>query len=240
MTRIAPLHHIRHARVQLHSFADAPKLRFALLGLSELPLACADFPICLAKEAETGRFNLIALFSLVEPRNLFWLHQKWQATYVPEATTTAPFRLDPNSEHGLAIDEDSVTLNPAGSQLFGSDGQPSDVLKNISARLKRVVADIADAQEMVNDFAKRRLIRPLQLVLQLDDGREHQIDGLYSLGTNVLAALEDDSVLELYRSGRLAAAALMSASLAQIERLRQLHNASGAKPIKGARVTIEE
>lgn len=240
MTRIAPLHHVRHARVQLHPFADAPKLRFSLLGLSELPVACADFPICLAKEAETGRFNLIALFSLVEPRNLFWLNQNWQATYVPEAATTAPFRLDPHGEHGLAIDEDGVTLNQDGVQLFGSDGQPTELLKNISARMKRVLADIADAQAMVDDFAKRRLIRPLHLVLQLDDGREHQIDGLYSLGTNALADLADDSVLELYRSGRLSAAALMSASLAQIERLRQLHNASGAKPIKTARATIEE
>jgi hypothetical protein len=240
MSRITALHHTRHASVQLRHLSGAAKLRFALLGRSELTLASADFPLCLAKEAATGRFNLIALLSLIEPRNLFWLNEKWHATYLPEATTTAPFFLDSSSEHGVAVDEDSVTLNAGGILLFGSDGQPSETLKNISARLRRVTDDIADAQRMVDEFAQRKLIRPLQLVLRLDDGREHQIEGLYSLGTEALAALTDESVVALYRSGNLAAAAIMSASLSQIERLRQLHNASGAKPITSARVTIQE
>lgn len=240
MSRIARLHPARHARVQLRHPASATKLRFVLLGRSELTLACADFPICLAKEAATGRFNLIALCGLSEPGNLFWHNDRWLATYLPEATTTAPFLLDPASEHGLAIDEDSVTLNDGGVQLFDPEGQPTELLKSASARMKRVTDDIADAQRMVDDFARRRLIRPLQLILRHDDGSEHQIEGLYTPGTEVLAALADAAVVELYRAGHLAAAAIMSASLSQIERLRQLHNASGAKPITSTRVTIEQ
>jgi hypothetical protein len=240
MSRVTALHRARHASVQLRDPSGPSKLRFALLGRSELTLAGADFPICLAKEAETGRFNLIALLSLIEPRNLFWHNDRWHATYLPEATTTAPFLLDPDSPLGLAIDEDSVTLNGGGIQLFGAEGQPTEALKNISARLKRITNDIADGQRMVDDFAHRKLIRPLQLILRFGDGGEHQIDGLYSLGTEALASLTDNSVVELYRAGNLAAAAIMSASLSQIERLRQLHNASSAKPITSARVTLEE
>jgi hypothetical protein len=226
--------------VQLRPTSSASGLRFALLGRSELTLACADFPICLAKEAATGRFNLIALLSLIEPRNLFCVNDQWRATYQPEATTTAPFFIDPDSEHGLAVDEDSVVLNAGGMQLFDASGKRTETLAHIATRLKRIADDIADAQHMVDDFARRKLIRPLQLILRLNDGLEHQIDGLYSLGTEALASLADNSVVELYRSGNLAGAAIMSASLAQIERLRQLHNASGAKPITSARVTIEE
>jgi hypothetical protein len=240
MSRITALHRGRHASVQLRPSANSFKLRFALLGRSELTLACADFPICLAKEADTGRFNLIALFSLIEPRNLYCVDDQWRATYQPEATTTAPFFIDPDSEHGLAVDEDSVTLNAGGVQLFDATGKRTEALANIAARLKRIADDITDAQRMVDEFARRRLIRPLQLVLRLNDGLEHHIDGLYSLGTEALASLADNSVVELYRSGNLAAAAIMSASLSQIERLRQLHNASGAKPITSARVTIQE
>ena len=239
MTRITALHHARHASVQLRKPVDASSLRFALLGRSEVPLACADFPMCLAKEAQTGRFNLIALLSLIEPRNLFWRNDRWHATYLPEATTTAPFRLDPSSEHGIAIDEDGVALS-SGMQLCGSDGRPTDTLVKISARLQRIANDVADAQRMVDEFARRKLIRPLQLILRFDDNREHQIDGLYSLGTDALAALSDDSVVNLYRAGNVAAAAIMSASLSQIERLRQLHNASSATSIASARVTVEE
>jgi hypothetical protein len=240
MTRITALHRARHASVQLRHPLGTSKLRFALLGRSELTLACADFPICLAKEAATGRFNLIVLLSLIEPRNLFCREDMWHATYRPEATSTAPFFLDPDSEHGLAIDEDSVTLGAGGTQLFGTDGRPTEALKSIAVGLKRIADDISDAQHMVDDFSQRKLIRPLQLILRLDDGREHQIEGLYSLGTEALAALADDTVVKLYRSGNLAAAAIMSASLSQIERLRQLHNASGAQPITSARVAIQE
>lgn len=240
MSRITALHPARHASVQLRHSPNSSQLRFALLGRSELTLAGADFPICLAKEADTGRFNLIALLSLVEPRNLFYCKDQWHATYQPEATTTAPFFLDPTTKHGLAIDEDSVELNAGGTQLFDDHARPTDTLTKIFTRLKRITADVADAQRMVDDFAQRKLIRPLQLILRLNDGREHQVDGLYSLGTDALASLNDESVLSLYRSGNLAAAAIISASLAQVERLRQLHNATGAQPITSARVSIEE
>jgi hypothetical protein len=151
MSRITALHRARHASVQLRQPVDTSKLRFALLGRSELTLACADFPICLAKEAATGRFNLIALLSLIEPRNLFCFDGQWRATYRPEATTTAPFVLDPTSEHGLAVDEDAVTLNAGGLQLFEENGKRTDTLANISTRLKRISSDIVDAQYMVDD-----------------------------------------------------------------------------------------
>lgn len=240
MSRITALHPARHASVQLRHSPNSFQLRFALLGRSELTLAGADFPICLAKEADTGRFNLIALLSLIEPRNLFYSKDQWHATYQPEATTTAPFFLDPTTKHGLAIDEDSVELNAGGTQLFDDHGKATDTLTKIFTRLKRITADVADAQRMVDDFAQRKLIRPLRLILRLNDGREHQVEGLYSLGTDALASVNDESVLSLYRSGNLAAAAIISASLAQVERLRQLHNATGAQPITSARVSIEE
>jgi hypothetical protein len=240
MSRITALHPARHASVQLRHSPNSSQLRFALLGRSELTLAGADFPICLAKESDTGRFNLIALLSLIEPRNLFYSKDQWHATYQPEATTTAPFFLDPTTKHGLAIDEDSVELNAGGTPLFDDHGKATDTLTKIFTRLKRITADVADAQRMVDDFAQRKLIRPLQLILRLNDGREHQVDGLYSLGTDALASLNDESILSLYRSGNLAAAAIISASLAQVERLRQLHNATGAQPITSARVSIEQ
>lgn len=240
MSRITALHHARHENVRVTQPPGSSRLRFALLGRSELTLAGADFPICLAKEADTGRFNLIALLSLIEPRNLFCYNEQWRATYQPETTTTAPFFLDPNSKHGLAVDEDSVELNTGGTQLFDTHGKPTETLTKLFTRLKHIASDVSDAQRMVDEFARRKLVRPLQLILRLQDGREHQIDGLYSLGTEALAALNDNCVVTLYRSGDLAAAAIMSASLAQIERLRQLHNASGAQPITSAKVTIAE
>jgi len=240
MTKIAALERTRHAALRLNPAPDVGRLRYAMIGLSELGTASADFPLCLAKDAHTGRFNLIALFSLEEPRNLFWHAHRWQATYLPQAAMVAPFLLDANTELGLAIDETSPRLGPEGVPLFEADGRPTGIVNEARVRLQRVTSDVADAQQMVDRFAELGLIRPLAVTLTRKNGTEHQIEGLYSLGSNALAALSDDVIVNLYRQGYIAAASIMRASLSQIERLRQLHNLSGTEPIVDLRVQVSE
>jgi hypothetical protein len=240
MTKIAVLDLARHAALRLHPTPDLSGLRYAMLGLSELPVACADFPICLAKDAHTGRFNLITLFSLDEPRNLFWLAQRWQATYLPQSAMTAPFLLQADTELGLAIDEDSPRLGREGIPLFEADGRPTEMLSETRARLQRVTGDVANAQVMVDRFAGLQLIRPLTVLLTRENGTRHLIEGLYSLGCDALAALSDDAIVDLYRVGYVAAASLMRASLNQMERLRQLHNRSGTEPFIDMKVQVSE
>ena len=240
MTKIAALDRARHGALRLKPTRELSRLRYALLGLSELAIASADFPICLAKDAQTGRFNLITLFSLEEPRNLFWLHDRWQATYLPQAATTAPFLLDAGAELGLAIDEEHPQLGREGIPLFEADGRPAQVLTEARARLQRTMGDIEAAQAMVDRFAELLLIRPLSVVLRRSNNTEHEIAGLYSLGARALADLSDDSVVNLYRNGYIAAASLMRASLNQMERLRQLHNASSTTQLADLRVRVAE
>jgi hypothetical protein len=235
MTTLLPIDPARHAQARMRLPADPSRLRFVRLGLSELGPASADFPVCLAKEVETGRFNLIALLSLAEPRNLYWHAGAWQATYVPMAARLLPFRLDPHGVCGLAVDE--VLLSAEGQPLFAPDGQPSEVVKAASVQLQRLVEDIAAAQALVDRLAALRLIRPIQCRLGHADGHTHRIDGLFTLDTDGLA---DDTVVELHHGGGLAAAAIMRASLAQLERLRRLHNLSAENPVAGLTVAVDE
>lgn len=172
---------------------NAGHLRYALLGLSEIALACADFPLCFAKDGETGRFNLIALLSLDEPRNLYWQNGGWRCTYVPQAA-------------------------------LGRGGLMAD--------------DLAAAQAMVDRFAGLGLIRAVEMVLALPDGREHEIQGLYTLSPQALADLDDRLVIELFRAGHIAAASLISASFCQLERLEQLRAAAQAGPRPDLRVKL--
>jgi hypothetical protein len=240
MSNIVPLERTRHAALRLHPLPDVSRLRYAPLGLSEITVACADFPICLAKDGQTGRFNLIALLSLDEPRNLFWLNERWQSTYVPEVALAGPFRLDARSDFGLAIDESSPRLARAGAPLFTPEGQPTEVLSAVRTVLERVRDDVAEAQKMVERFAELRLVRQLSVVLTRADGAEHQIDGLYSLSSEALAALSDETVVSLYRDGYIAAASILRASLSQMERLRQLQHASSRVPWHTLRVHVVE
>ena len=238
MTAIRPIDPVRHAGAHVRLPADPSALRFVRLGLSELGAASADLPIVLAKEAETGRFNLIALLSLVEPRNLYWHAGAWQATFMPAAARLAPFRLDGQGVCGLAIDE--TVLGTEGLPLFAPDGEPSGLVRDAAVQLQRLVADIAGAQALADRWALLKLIRPVRCGLRLADGHPHAVDGLFTLGTEALESLADEAVVELHRSGGLAAAAIMRASLSQLERLRQLHNLLAENPVASLTVAIED
>jgi len=261
MTRVRPLDAHRHRAWRFDAARAAATRTLVQIGLSEVALAAADMPVCLAKDATTGRFNLVALMGLAGPANLFATATGLAATYMPQAALLAGFRLDPAGVAGLAVDE--ATGGPvagagpgdrgpgaagfgdggsgaAGTPLFDADGAPAAVLGDIHAALERLVADVAAAQALVDDHAARRLVRPLRLVLRHADGAEHALDGLYTVGPEALRTLDDTAVVALHRAGRLAPAAVMAASLAQFERLRQLHDATQPHAIASIVVEVEE
>ena len=230
MTGIVPLSALTHARLRFDRSAAGATRRFARIGLSEIALAAADMPLCLAKDGQTGRFNLIALMSLIEPANLFVFGGGFQGTYVPRAALLGGFRLDPAGAGGLAIDPTDPSLGEDGRPLFDGD-RPGPLLIDIAQGLERLVADVAAAQALVDDWAGHRLIRPLALSLTKGDGTVHDLAGLYTVDEAAMRALPDTDVLALHRADRLAPAAILTASLAQVERLRQLHNVRFAPAI---------
>ncbi len=239
MSRVRPLNRADHGALRFDSSVVGSDRRIVQIGLSELTLAVADMPVCLAKDANTGRFNLVALVGLVEPANLFVHDRRFHATYCPRALQLTGFRLDANGVAGLAVVEDDQAIGMSGDPLF-QNGKPLPVLVGIAAALEHLVADIGEARALVDDYAAQRLIRPLNLVLQTDDGKDHVIDGLYTIGTEQMMQLPDDEVVRMHRSGALASATLLAASLVQVERLCQLHNAGGRQRLCITRLSSDD
>lgn len=239
MSRVELLNPTDHGSLRFDRTVVGPGQRIVQIGLSEIPLVAADMPVCLAKDATTGRFNLVALVGLVDPANLFVHDRRFHATYCPRALQLTAFRLDTGGVAGLAIDPSDPAIGAAGDPLF-EDGQPTPLAAGIAAALEHLVADIGAARDLVDGYAAQRLIRPLHLVLQTEDGHDHVIDGLYTIGTETLAQLADDAVLRLHRSGALASATLLSASLAQVERLCQLHAARGGQRLHITRLAHDD
>ncbi|MBJ6122367.1 SapC family protein [Sphingomonas mollis] len=224
MSRIAPLNMADHGALCFDRNAAGATRQIVQLGLSEIAFAAADMPLCLAKDANTGRFDLIALLGLVEPTNLFSFGGHFQATYIPRAALLTGFRLDPNGAAGLAVDVADPTIGTDGEPLF-ADGRPAPLLGHLHQALEQVMADIAAARTLIARYAAKRLVRPLILSVRKADGRDHDIAGLYTIDEPAMRALPDDEVVALHRADALAPSTILSASLAQIERLRQLHNA---------------
>lgn len=223
MNRIVPLRARHHGGLRFDRGAAAANRQFVRLGLSEIAFAAADMPLCLAKDAQTGRFELIALLGLIQPLNLFSIAGRFHATYVPRAAMLTGFRLDGDGDAGLAIDEADPTIGDRGEPLF-VDGRPSAMLDGLRQALERTMADVAAGRTLIDAYAARRLIRPLRLTARLDDGRDHDIAGLYTVDEAAVRHLPDADILALHHADALAPLTVLSSSLAQVERLFQLHN----------------
>lgn len=239
MSRVEPLDPAKHDALRFDHTVVGPARRIVQIGLSENPLVAADMPVCLAKDSGTGKFNLVALVGLVDPANLFVHDRHFNATYCPRALQLTGFRLDGDGAAGLAIDTGDPAIGTTGGPLF-KDGAPTPLATGIAAALGQLVSDIGAARDLVDGYAELRLIRPLHLVLKDDDGEDHAIDGLYTIGAEPLMGLSDGAVVRLHRSGALGSAALLTASLAQVERLCQLNNARGGRQLQIARLAADD
>lgn len=204
---------------------------YAVLGLSEIGLAAADYPLCLMKDADTGRFTVAALLGFAPGRNLFVVDGRWLATWVPGTLLRYPFYQDETAPHGLAIDIASRLLSRTTGEPLFEAGVPTARVGQIAGSIAALVADVGAAQGLIAALLDARLVRPLELVLTGADGRENEIDGVYSISVDALAELEDGQVLALHHGGYLGPAHGIAASLAQLERLRQLSDHQGGSPI---------
>lgn len=240
---IVPLHADRHARCTIGTRPDTAhgaRHNHAVLGLREVMLAAADYPVLMMKDSETGAFNIVALFSFAAGNNHYVVDVRWVATWVPGSMLRYPFYHDADAPHRLAIDEDSGLINAADGDPLFIDGLPAPFVVDIADSIVALLDDIAAAQSLAQTLAAHRLVRPLKIILARADGQENQIDGLYTISETALDELGDDAALTLHRQGALRTAAVMLASLNQLERVRQLHDYASEHPLAGFTYAISD
>jgi len=229
---VVALDRLRHARVCIApppDLAHAGQLNHAVIGLAEVALAATDYPLVLLKDALTGRFHLAALLGLAQNCNLFVLNSHWHATYLPLTVLRYPFFLDEGAPFGLALDEASDLICATGERLFDDQGEPTATTRSASEQIRQMSRDRAAMTAFVDDIVSRRLVRPLRIELAFEDGGFTQVGGLYSIDRCAVDALDAENLLQLNRRDYLAPMFVMEASLAQLNRLEQLHNARSAR-----------
>jgi hypothetical protein len=244
LTFIAPLDPIRHRGTRLGPFPDFSHARaqqHAILGSSEIVLAAADYPLVLMKRADTGQFNVVALYGFAAGRNLYVDGSQWRATYIPQNSLRYPFTANDSGVLGLALDERSGLIgNPAGYRLFDESGRPTDYTVQVADTLQWLRKDFAAMQELVQVLTQLSLVKPLSLLLRMEDATEQQIEGLYTIGDQALASLADHHIVALHRKGFLRAVSILAASLVQLNRLQQLHNAQSPVRIRDIAMSSAE
>jgi hypothetical protein len=117
--------------------------------------------------------------------------------------------------------------------LFTDQGTPSRYLQSIIWAFQ----DLQSGTEMTRLFIARllelKLIEPVDVEVEFDDGSMRRCVGLYTIDQDVLSRLEDSVVLELFRRGYMRLIHYMIASLKQVAVMARRKNSRLLKGTEG-------
>ncbi len=198
----------------------------------ELRQVQAQYPIVLRKNADSGRFEPIALFGLNSQENLFLDEGGWDASYIPLSVERQPFLIgvNPNpgaeSELSVHIDMDSPRVSQTeGEPVFLQYGGDSPFLQRITSVLLAIHEGHEQNRGLTDALAGLELLEPFTLDIQLQDGSKHKLAGLYTINEDRLRSLDGEAVADLHRAGYLEAVYMILASLPNFKRLIERKNA---------------
>jgi len=210
----------------------------------EFPRLVAHYPVFYTKNAETGRFELSALLGFKPQENLFFVHGRWDAAYVPLQIQRQPFSLfarraedsqskPPSLE--VALDLSQTVQSSEGERLFLEDGEPTKFLQGITSMLSALVEGTKETYAFTGRLAELDLIEPVQINIEFVDGSETKLQGLYWVAAAALKALPAAQLAELRDREFLGWMYFQMASISQMSELvarknRQLSGVTATPP----------
>ena len=202
--------------------------------ISEFRDVQAHYPIFLHKNAQTGRFEVIALFGLAGEENLFLTDSGWQANYIPLSIQRRPFLIgfQENAEDGVVSEEPVVHIDMdsprisynQGEAVFLPQGGQSPYLQQVSATLMAIYQGHQETKTFIDSLQQHELIESVEIKVTLDDETNHAMDFLYTINEEKVAQLSDVAVSDLHRAGHLKAIHMILASMPNMSHLITLKN----------------
>ncbi|HUK03329.1 MAG TPA: SapC family protein [Steroidobacteraceae bacterium] len=225
MTRIVLLNKEAHRSLKVDQRAAAAygdNQRFTHVIANEFPLLVVHYPILFAKDANTGEFYCGAMLGFDEGENLFLDEWRDLEYYRPLGLQRVPFYAQGDD---VAIDLDHPRVGVEdGTALFSETGQPSRYLERIIWAFQDLSTGITVTRYFIARLLELKLIEPVSIEAEFDDGTKRDCVGLYTVNQEVLSTLPDAIVVELFRRGYLRLIYLMIASLKQFPILARKKN----------------
>jgi hypothetical protein len=195
------------------SAAYGDNQHFAHVVVKEFPLLVVHYPILFSKDANTGEINCGVMLGFEEGENLFLGEWRDLEFYRPLGLQRVPFYA--NGED-VAIDLDHPRVGAEdGTALFTNFGQPTRYLQRIIWAFQDLSTGVAMTRHFIATLLELKLIVPIAIEAEFDDGTTHECAGLYTVSQDALSALPAQAVVELCRSGYLSLMHLRIASLKQ-------------------------
>jgi hypothetical protein len=234
MTQIVPLNKEAHRSLVVDGRAAAAygdNRHFVRVIVKEFPELLVHYPILLSKHPQTGEFYCGAMLGFEEGENLFLEEWADRQFYRPLSLQRGPFY---SQGPDLAIDLDDPRVGAAGGKpLFTEQGQPTLYLQSIIWAFQ----DLNPGVEMTKLFIARllelKLIEPVDVEVEFDDGSMRQCIGLYTIDQEALSVLPDGVIVELFRRGYMRLIHYMIASLKQVAVLGRKKNSRFLRGTEG-------
>lgn len=200
---------LRYPAVE-RDWSVASELNAMFIASVEFGDACVEYPIVFvhAGNDPQGRRQIapIAVFGLRERENLYVEDGRWRATYRPALLQAYPFgiaRVD-DARVVVVIDEAwGGWSRDEGTRLFDSQGQPGSYLTGIRDQLEKIEAEIQRTRLFGDALLQADLLSEMRFEASLPDGQKVTVDGFLAVDEKKFAALADDKVLQLHKSGAL-------------------------------------
>jgi len=213
-------------------FGDA--VNGAVIFPAEFSALHKEYPIYFQKSAETGEFEIVALFGFDKDENLFVNDGKWLARTIPAVMQREPFSIGfqesemmpENRTMVIMVDMDSprVSNSSEGEAVFKGGGGNSDYLNSVNSALSLIHDGFTSSKAMFAAFESEGLIEQFTLDIKFADESEYKTDMFYSLNKEKFEALPDAVVLEWNRSGLLQVAYMVLESMVNIRYLIDQRN----------------
>jgi hypothetical protein len=221
----------RHLRVHTQRSAALGDARQSVLAMpAEFRNLQAHFPIVFqAVEGDVG-FQPIVLFGLEPDQNLFIQNETWTAPVVPMALQREPFMIGRRGDKlELHIDLDSPRVvkpeeGEAGTAVFMPYGGHSEYLDHVVNLLEHLHAQAQLLPAFIAALTQHQLLEPFVLDVELSDGQQGRLSGLYTIHEERLAALPGAALEQLQRVGHLLPIYMQLASLSQLQELVERQN----------------
>ena len=100
---------------------------------------------------------------------------------------------------------DAPQLGSEGDALFDDKGEPTELVRNVMNMMGEFQSQALSTAALAKELDEAKLLIQQSLRVQLGDGRNAVVEGVWIVDEAKLRELSDDKILSFYKSGALVA-----------------------------------
>lgn len=225
------LHRPLRLRLPVGDWSVASRMNAVFVAAAEFGDVAREFPIVFIRAGDQpgGGVDIapVAVFGIVQNQNLFVEGAAWRARYVPAVLAAYPFCIGRIDDERFAVCLDAgwsgLSQGSDGEALFDADGEPSTFLKRVQGQLETLEGQVQRTRLLCRRLLELDLLRDMRFDVTLPDGGRLAVDGFLTVDEKKFGELDDETVLELHRSGLLGLVHAHHVSLGHMRKLLDWH-----------------